>query len=344
MTKIQTVTGEISSAQLGITLTHEHIFNDVKSWWHAPYDDNPRSLQLVNEKVSIENIWELKHDPFINKDNCSLDNEDLALEEVLHFKNLGGGTIFEATSASIGRNPEALKRLSEKSNLNIVMGTGLYLDSSMGAEVNNMSTSDIARQIVNDITVGKDGIKAGFIGEIGVSSEFTDREKKSLIGATLAMTETGVPMQVHMPGWFRLGDQVLDLIEENGGNLKSVILCHMNPSGFDFDYQLSLLSRGAFLQYDMVGMELFYADQQVQCPSDEENAQNIKRLADAGWLRKVLVSSDIFLKMLLRKYGGPGYGHILEFFIPRLIRAGLTKDQALSLLTSNPASLFEKKN
>lgn len=60
MTKIQTVTGEISSAQLGVTLTHEHIFNDVKSWWHAPYDDNPRSLQLVDEKVSIENIWGIK--------------------------------------------------------------------------------------------------------------------------------------------------------------------------------------------------------------------------------------------------------------------------------------------
>lgn len=344
MTKIQTVTGEVSSSQLGITLTHEHIFNDVTSWWHAPYDDNPRSKQLVDEKVSIENIWELKHDPFINKDNCSLNNEELALEEVLRFKNLGGATIFEATSASIGRNPKALKKLSEKSGLNIVMGTGLYLDSSMGSEVNELTSTDIAKQIISDITIGTDGVKAGFIGEIGVSAEFTEREQKSLIGATLAMNETGVPMQVHMPGWFRLGEQVLDLIEENGGDLTSVILCHMNPSGSDFEYQTSLLKRGVYLQYDMVGMELFYADQQVQCPSDEENASNIKRLVDSGWLAKVLISSDIFLKMLLRKYGGPGYGHVLEFFIPRLVRAGLTNDQALSLLTNNPASLFEQKN
>jgi len=344
MTKVQTVTGEIASSQLGVTLTHEHIFNDVTSWWHAPYENSVRSNELVDEKVSIENLWELKHDPFINKDNCALNDEGLALEEVLRYKNLGGATIFEATSASIGRNPEALKRLSEKSEIQIVMGTGLYLDSSMTDEVNSLSTADIAKQITQDILIGASGVKAGFIGEIGVSSDFTQRERKSLIGATLAMNETGVPMQVHMPGWFRLGNQVLDLIEENGGNLNSVVLCHMNPSGHDFDYQNSLLKRGVYLQYDMVGMELFYADQQAQCPSDEENAQNIKRLVGAGWLNKVLISSDIFLKMLLRKYGGPGYAHILEYFIPRLIRHGLTKDQAFSLVTNNPASLFESKS
>lgn len=344
MTKVQTVTGEISSSQLGVTLTHEHIFNDVTSWWHAPYDESPRSKQLVDEKVSIENLWELKHDPFINKDNCALSDKDLALEEVLHFKNLGGNTIFEATSASIGRNPQALKQLSEKSEINIVMGTGLYLDSSMSSDVDQLSTLDIAKQIEYDIKSGTDGIKAGFIGEIGVSSDFTARERKSLIGATLAMNETGVPMQVHLPGWYRLGNEVLDVIEENGGHLNSVVLCHMNPSGSDFEYQNSLLKRGVFLQYDMIGMELFYADQQAQCPSDEENAQNIKRLIDAGWISKVLISSDIFLKMLLRKYGGPGYSHILEFFIPRLIRSGISRDQAMSLLINNPASLFGKKN
>ena len=71
MSKIQTVTGAIDSAQLGLTLTHEHILNDVLSWWHAPLDDSPRARELVDEKVSMENLWELRHDPFVNKRACA---------------------------------------------------------------------------------------------------------------------------------------------------------------------------------------------------------------------------------------------------------------------------------
>ena len=72
MKQIETVLGPVSSADLGLTLTHEHLLNDVLSWWHPPLDDSARSRELVDEKVSITNIWELKHDPFVNKDNCSM--------------------------------------------------------------------------------------------------------------------------------------------------------------------------------------------------------------------------------------------------------------------------------
>jgi phosphotriesterase-related protein len=47
----------------------------------------------------------------------------------------------------------------------------------------------------------------------------------------------------------------------------------MNPSLHDHKYQRSLADRGAFLEYDMIGMDYFYADQQAQSPCDEENDQ-----------------------------------------------------------------------
>ena len=87
---------------------------------------------------------------------------------------------------------------------------------------------------------------------------------------------------VHLPGWFRLGHRVLDIVEEEGADPRHTVLCHMNPLWHDFDYQTSLAARGAFLEYDMIGMDYFYADQQVQCPSDDEVARAIKRLIDAG--------------------------------------------------------------
>ena len=342
MSSITTVTGDIDSSEMGICLSHEHILNDVSSCWTPPKER--RHDFIVDAPVTMGILWELRQDPFANRDNCRLDNEDLAVEEIRRFTDLGGHTIVEATSASIGRNPLGLRRISESTGVSIVMGAGLYLDSSMPDEVDSWDEAHIRDAILADLEVGVDGVRAGFIGEIGVSADFTDRERKSLRGAAMAQAVSGVPIQVHLPGWFRRGDEVLDIAEEAGADLHRLVLCHMNPSGDDLDYQERLARRGAWLQYDMVGMEVFYADQDVQCPSDEDNARHIARLIDRGWAQQILVSSDIFLKSLLRTFGGPGYGHILEYFLPRLERHGVDAQQALALVTDNPRRLFEHEN
>ena len=114
-----------------------------------------------------------------------------------------------------------------------------------------------------------------------------------------------------------------------------------NPSGDDHEYQTRLLRRGAYLQYDMIGMQVFYADQQASCTSDEDDARNIARLVRDGFGEKVLMSQDIFLKTLLRSYGGPGYGHMVEFFLPRLARHGVPLERGIGMMTANPRRLFE---
>lgn len=339
MVQVHTVTGDIPAADLGICLVHEHVLNDVTSWWHEPF--HPRQERLAHEPLAMDQLWELRQDPFASRDNCRLDDVELAIREVGMFAELGGSTILEATSASIGRNPQGLRQVSMSTGVRIVMGAGLYLDSSMPSEVDELTVEDIAEGILADINDGVDGIHSGFIGEIGVSAEFTDRERKSLEGACVAQRESGLPMQVHLPGWFRLGHDVLDLVEGVGADVSSTVLCHMNPSGHDVEYQESLLTRGAWLQYDMVGMEVFYADQSAQSPSDEENARHLSRLIDRGWKSRLLISSDIFLKSLLRTFGGPGYGHVIEFFLPRMQRHGVDPETAMALVTDNPRQLFE---
>src|SRR5690242_875065 len=104
---------------------------------------------------------------------------------------------------------------------------------------------------------------------------------------------------VHLPGWFRVGHRVLDIVAEEGADLRHTVLCHMNPSGGEVEYQVALAERGAFLEYDMIGMDFWYADQGVQCPSDEDNAAAIMRLIARGCLERVLLSQDVFLKMML---------------------------------------------
>ena len=344
MVNVQTVTGPIQSDAMGLTLTHEHVFNIVLPWWHPPYDDNPRSRELVDEKVGITNIWELRHDPFLNKDNCMLDDIESAIREVRRFAGLGGRTILEACAdAGNGRDPEGLVRVSRESGLNIVMGSGVYLEPLEPGDHLAISEADAAERIIRDIQVGAQGtsIRSGFIGEIFVGNPFTPREKNILAAACTAQRETKVPLQIHMPGWQRLGDEVLDFVEARGVSLESVVLCHSNPSGPDHDYQVRLLRRGVTLQYDMIGMQVFYADQQAACTSDEDDARNIAQLVAEGFAKQILLSQDIFMKILLRENGGPGYGHIVEFFLPRLVRHGVSLEQGIAMMTDNPRRLFE---
>jgi phosphotriesterase-related protein len=147
---------------------------------------------------------------------------------------------------------------------------------------------------------------------------------------------------VHLPGWERLAHRVLDVIAEEGTRLDSVILCHMGPSWRDFDYQAGLAQRGAHLEYDMISMDYYYADQGAQCPSDEENAAAIKNLIDTGYLDRLLISQDVFLKMMLTSYGGFGYGYILRHYAPRLRRLGVSEGDIRTILVDNPQHAFEK--
>ncbi|MBA3519256.1 MAG: phosphotriesterase, partial [Rhizobiales bacterium] len=297
-----TVRGPVTAESLGVTLMHEHILNDCRCWWNRPTD--PERMHLATEPVSIGLIGELRMNPFVNLHNCALDEETSAIEELGAFAALGGRTIVDPTCRGIGRDPQALVRISRATGLQIVMGAGYYLQSSHPPEVRTMSADAIADEIVAEALDGLGDVRIGLIGEIGVSSDFTEDEEKSLRGAARAQARTGLPLMVHLPGWFRHGHRVLDVVEEESGDLRHTVLCHMNPSGHDVDYQTSLGARGAFLEYDMIGMDYFYADQGVQCPSDDDNARAIKGLVDAGFLDRILLSQDVFLKMMLTRYGG----------------------------------------
>jgi phosphotriesterase-related protein len=338
--KLMTVLGTISVHDIGITLPHEHILNDCRCWWNKPMEKSRE--YLANVPVHMGIIGELRMDPFVNLDNCALNNEPLAIEELMAFKLAGGATVVDPTCRGIGRNPEALVRISQATGLNIVMGSGYYLQTSHPPELKNLSIDDIADEIVAEAVegVGRTGVKIGLIGEIGVSGDFTPDEEKSLRGAAKAQKRTELPLMVHLPAWYRHGHRVLDIVGEEGANINHTILCHMNPSGHDFKYQTSLAQRGAFIEYDMLGMDYWYADQGVQCPSEEDNARAIAGLVSEGFTNRLLLSQDVFLKMMLSHYGGFGYAYVLRHFIPRLKRHGVPNAAISAMLVENPRSVF----
>jgi phosphotriesterase-related protein len=338
--KVQTVLGAIPVEEMGITLMHEHIFLDASSWWQEPASANRK--HLAYQPVHMRILGELRMDPFVNLDNCKLLSFEEAVEELMLFHDLGGATVVEVTNNDIGRDPQALQRVSRRTGLNIICGVGHYLEAAQPKSLAAKTEQEIEEEIVQEVVEGIPGcdVFPGIIGEIGVSARFTPAEQKVLRAAARAARRTQLPLTIHLPGWERLGHQVLDLVAEQGALLEFTILDHINPSLNELDYQMSLADRGAFLEYDMIGMDYFYADQQAQSPCDEENAIAIKRLIDAGYIHSLLLSQDVFLKMMLTRYGGYGYGHILKHFVPRLKRHGITLDQIHTLLIDNPRKVF----
>lgn len=337
---VQTVRGPVAVEDLGITLTHEHLLNDVSSWWTRSKSAGLDPDEFAAAPLSEELLWDLRQDPFGNRANLALDDIGVACDELGRFAALGGRTLVETTGWGIGRDLPGLKEISERTGVHVVAGTGFYLEASHPLDLVTLGADGVTNRILVDLHDGQAGVRPGIIGEIGVSADFTVAEQVSLRGALAAQVETGLPVQVHLPGWFQLAGTVLDLAETLGADPTKVVLCHMGPSGHDLDYQRAAMDRGAWVQYDMLGMEVYYADQAVQCPSDDQNATRLARLVGLGYGDQLLLSQDIFVKSLLRCHGGPGYAHILQYFGPRLLRHGLTEAQVLSLMTDNPRRLF----
>ncbi len=337
--QVMTVLGPIPAAQLGPTLMHEHLLNDCRCWWHRP--TQPGREYLATAKVSAPILGELRMDPFACLDNCALEDEAAAVDELRPAAALGCRTIVDPTCRGIGRDPAALVRIARATGLNVVMGAGYYLEASHPPALAALSVQAVCDEIVAEATDGIDGVRIGLVGEIGVSADFTAAEEKSLRGAARAAARTGLALMIHLPGWFRHGHRVLDIAEAEGADPAHTVLCHMNPSGHDAAYQDALARRGAFLEYDMIGMDYWYADQGVQCPSDEENARAIVRLAEAGHLDRVLLSQDVFLKMMLTRHGGFGYAYVQRHFLPRLRRVGFSEADLNTLMLQNPRRVFD---
>jgi phosphotriesterase-related protein len=93
----------------------------------------------------------------------------------------------------------------------------------------------------------------------------------------------------------------------------------------------------------MIGMDFWYADQGAQCPSDEQNAAAIAGLIAAGFLDNLLLSQDVFLKMMLTRYGGFGYAYLQRHFLPRLQRHGVPDTALTRLMIENPRRVFAKE-
>jgi len=343
--KVQTVLGTIEPSALGPVMTHEHLLINFELMFNfdSRIEKDPRIKELSTKPVSMENLGLIRQYVYSNLDNLTLLDKEIAIEEAQKYKCAGGGTIVDATTIGIGRDPEGLAYISGKSGVHIVMGAGYYVEASHTKETLALSEEAMANQIINDIQEGVDGSggKAGIIGEIGCLGPLSENEKKILKASAKAQIETGVSILIHPGRHEDAPNQILEILKNSGANLDRVVMGHLDRTIFNISKLTDIASSGCFLEWDLFGTEVsFYQLSDFEMPNDTKRLNIIKSMVEQGFEEKIVVAHDICTKHRLAKYGGHGYGYILNEIVPRMYKKGFTENTIQNIIQNNASNLL----
>jgi phosphotriesterase-related protein len=341
---VMTVLGPVPADALGRTLMHEHLLFSLKAYLHQPPD--PSDAWLVEAPLTMNTLWWVREHPMASRHNLIQSDPDLAADEAARFKAAGGGTIVEVSSIGLARDVRGLKRIAERTGLNIVAGTGYYVGSSHPPTLAGRSVEDVTDELVRDLQEGLDGtdIRAGVIGEIGTSEPLYDTERLVLRAAARAQARTGAAMIVHPAPQHRSAEQMahwLDILEREGATPERVVLSHLEARIAERPQDFAVLARrGYVLALDTWGNCKHYESRNFSMPSDPERIQLLARLVSEGLTPHLVLAQDVCYRDALTAYGGPGYGHILRHIAPRLLAAGVPQAALDSMLIENPRRLL----
>lgn len=347
--KVQTVLGLIEAEDLGITLTHEHCLIDARCLYIEPSSTSERAFAY--QPVSLENLWWVRYHPYSNLDNLQLYDEELAISELSYFKRAGGSTVVDMSNIGLGRDPLALTRISKATGLNIILGTGYYVEESQSPGW-QADEEKITEEIVRDVTVGvgNTGVRAGVMGQLGMSLPMTDNEKVALRAAARAQKLTGVAMKICTGRSPNAAFEAIELLNAVGADLSRISFDHLDRTIRVHETLVKLAKTGCYLEYTLFGFEGWYPCRIVlseenpvsgHIPNDADRIDEIKALIGEGFLKQILISQDHCWKTHLRRYGGPGHAHMLQNVVPLMREKGMPEEHIHTLLVENPKRLLQ---
>lgn len=302
---IVTVTGPIPATEAGCTLSHEHVLVDL--WAFAK---------------SYDGI---------------LDDESLAVAELAKYRDAGGASLVDATSVGLGRNPLALRRISEAAGIRIIMGSGWYRECVYPAVVWERDANALADLIVTELVQGAEGtdVRAGIIGEIGTERKhITPAQERVFRASARAQRRTGACVMTHTTHFGELALEQIALLREEGVPADRIVISHLGDR-HDPSALLKIAAEGVFLSVDNIG----YTGNGY--PPDEVRLRNVRLLAAEGHLAQIVLGGDICQKSHLTAFGGKGYAHVQRCFVPSLRAQGLGEDAIHQMTVTNPARMLD---
>jgi phosphotriesterase-related protein len=276
-----------------------------------------------------------------------IDDQEKNLLELESYYSAGGRALVDAQPVGCGREAGMLARISEKSGVHIIASTGFHKLSFYPEDhwLNSIAEDDLARLFVSELEEGMytDGdnslprqrgrAKAGQIKTALDTEGLSPRYEKLFAAAAEAAKAAGCTLMAHIE---KGSDPRLlaGFLASRGLPPNRLIFCHLDRAVADLSVHREICGQGIYLEYDTIGRPKYH--------DNEREAGIILELVAAGYEKQILMSLAT-TRARLRSYGGvPGLAHILEEFIPLLLRRGLTATQIKYFFVENPARVFSR--
>jgi phosphotriesterase-related protein len=324
---VNTAKGAIETADLGVTLMHEHVFimtTEIMENYPESWGDGTR-----READAIERLNELK--------------------------SRGVDTIVDLTVVGLGRYIPRIARIAAATELNIVVATGLYTyhDVPMyfhyrgpGTPLGGPEpmTEMFVRDIEHGIATGPDqeaSIKAAILKCATDEPGVTPGVERVLRAVAAAHRQTGVPISTHTHAETKRGLEQQAIFAEEGVDLTRVVIGHCGDTT-DIGYLEELIAGGSYLGMDRFGVDAFLGF--------EDRVNTVATMCERGHADKMVLSHDAScyfdalpeetLPIALPNWH---YLHIHNDVIPALTQRGVTDEQLTTMLVDNPRTIFSKQ-
>jgi len=316
---IRTVLGDVDATKLGPTNYHEHLF------------------QIT---------------PLLPGDE--LDDEAASGAEAGLLKASGFAAMVDATPFGLGRDPEAVARISATTGLHVVATTGRHREAHYGDDhpMQVWNTEQLTELFLGDVTRGMPAddavvfespevplartpdrrpVRAGML-KGGVDYwRISPFERTTLEALAAVHRVTNAPIMVHLE-FCTAAHEVLDLLAAEGVASDRVVLAHADRDP-DPALHASLVDRGAYLGYDGFARPRTRSDAELLALT----AQVIERVGPD----RILLGGDVARRNRYISYGGmPGLAYLGEHYLPRL-RDAVGADAVERMLVANPARLLD---
>lgn len=320
MGSVQTYLGAIDSADLGLTLIHEHLF--------------VRNFELERNFPDPE--W----------------NESEALERaargLVALHQLGVRTVVDLTVPGLGRDAALISTLARRVPVTLIASTGYYTADVLpvffqfrGPGRMVSQTDPLVDYFVRDIEQGiaGAGVRASMLKVMTDRAGFTEDVMRVLDAAAIAHARTGVTITTHSHPGSRNGLQQQALLRERGVPTERIIIGHSGDTD-DLDYLMELMDGGSTIGMDRFGMEHILPD--------TARVQTVLSLLNRGYADRIVLSHDAAFYSHVtppswRAREAPTWNmeNLPRRVIPMLREGGAAEADLDRMLVRNPRRLLE---
>ena len=314
MASVNTVLGPVDTADLGFTLSHEHV-----------------CMGAPGIRLSYPGFGNLKG---------ALDEGAADLKKAY---DAGVRTIIDVTTIDLGRDVEALREASQRSGVHIIAATGNHIN--VPGVFASATPELVADLFVREIEEGIEGtdIKAGIIKVASDRGGITPGQEVVLRAAAQTCKRTGIRISTHTWSPDRVGDQQVRILEEEGVDLDQVYIGHSNDDT-DLDYRLGLLQKGVWVGLDR------HSGGRLGTPNWEQRTELTMQLIKAGYAGRIMLGHDDVpyanwldpkVREERQQINPDTYSFISLKVLPRLKELGASDADIDQIMVQNPRRFFE---